>query len=134
MKTARTPIALALLTLLAASAALAEGPAAKVPLGLDDLFRVRVAREVRVSPDLRHATAFVLPRGGIEAWDRPGEPLHDPQGLAGFCTELRARIAPPVRLVEIGAHINDAGFSDTVLEIFDDWVARGRIAPGQRLS
>jgi len=82
----------------------------------------------------RGPTAFVLPRGGIEAWDRPGEPLHDPQGLAGFCTELRARIAPPVRLVEIGAHINDAGFSDTVLEIFDDWVARGRIAPGQRLS
>lgn len=82
----------------------------------------------------RGPTAFVLPRGGIEAWDRPGEPLHDAQGLAAFGAELRAHLAPPVCLVETDAHINDAGFTDAVLEIFDDWVARGHIVPGLRVS
>jgi len=82
----------------------------------------------------RGPTAFVLPRGGIEAWDRPGEPLHDADGLSAFCAELRAHLRAPVRLVELDAHINDAAFTDAVLEIFDDWVARGSIAPGRRLS
>ena len=59
MKTARAPFALALLTLLAAAAALAEAPAAKAPLGLADLFRVRAAREVRISPDGK-AVAFLV--------------------------------------------------------------------------
>ena len=58
MKTARAPFALALLTLLAATAALAEAPAAKAPLGFADLFRVRAAREVRISPDGK-AVAFL---------------------------------------------------------------------------
>ncbi len=59
MKTARTPIALALLTLLAGSAALAEAPAAMAPLGLADLFRVRVARDARISADGK-AVAFLV--------------------------------------------------------------------------
>ena len=59
MKTARAPFALALLTLLAATAALAEAPAAKAPLGLADLFRVRAAREVRISQDGK-AVAFLV--------------------------------------------------------------------------
>ncbi|HMM34863.1 MAG TPA: S9 family peptidase, partial [Thermoanaerobaculia bacterium] len=51
--------ALALLTLLAAAAALAEAPAAKAPLGLADLFRVRAAREARISADGK-AVAFLV--------------------------------------------------------------------------
>ena len=58
MKTARTPIVLALLTLFAASSTLAESPSAKA-LGLEDLFRVRVAREARISPD-GTAVAFLV--------------------------------------------------------------------------
>lgn len=76
-------------------------------------------------------TAFVLPSQGIEGWDRPGEPLHDAPALAAFCDELRRSIKPPVRFVELDAHINDAIFTDTVLSIFDQWVAEGRIAPGR---
>nr|WP_316638674.1 Tm-1-like ATP-binding domain-containing protein [uncultured Roseateles sp.] len=75
-------------------------------------------------------TALVLPRGGIEAWDRPGEPLHDPEGLSAFCDELRAQLRPPVQLLELEAHINDDAFSDAVLAVFDDWVARGLFASG----
>lgn len=71
--------------------------------------------------------AFVLPTRGIEAWDRPGEPLNDPAGLQAFCEEVRGTMPPSVRFEEIDAHINDAAFSDTVLRIFDDWVAAGHI-------
>lgn len=76
-------------------------------------------------------TAFVSPLRGIEAWDRPGEGLHDPEGLAAFSDEIRRSVAAPVRLVEIDAHINDPLFTDTVLGIFDEWVREGRIVPGR---
>lgn len=75
-------------------------------------------------------TAFVSPLRGIEAWDRPGEGLHDPEGLAAFSDEIRRRVEAPVRLVEIDAHINDPLFCETVLGIFDQWVSEGRIVPG----
>ena len=74
---------------------------------------------------------MILPKHGVEEWDRPGEPLHDPEGLAAFSDELRSVIQAPVNLVEIPAHINDAAFAETVLEVLDDWVAKGIVAPGQ---
>jgi uncharacterized protein (UPF0261 family) len=86
-----------------------------------------------VAEKLRKAagpTAFISPLRGIEAWDRPGEGLHDPEGLAAFTDEIRRSVQAPVRLVEIDAHINDALFTDTVLEIFDGWVRDGHIVPG----
>lgn len=76
--------------------------------------------------------AFVLPTGGIEAWDRPGEPLNDPEGLRAFCDEMRTTMPPSVQFEEIESHINDAEFSDAVLRIFDDWVSAGHIPAGAR--
>ena len=76
-------------------------------------------------------TAYILPRGGVEAWDRPGEPMHDPQALAAFLAEARASAPGNVDLVEIDGHINDAGFADTALAIFDKWAAAGLIAPAR---
>ena len=73
-------------------------------------------------------TCLLLPTAGVQAWDRPGEALHDPQGLAAFCEALRAAVEPPVELLERPLHINDAGFCETVLKVFDDWVDRGLIA------
>ena len=75
-------------------------------------------------------TAFILPVRGIEAWDRPGEPLHDAAGLAAFCDEMRRAEWDVVRFVELDAHINDPAFVDTVLAVFDGWVAEGRVVPG----
>jgi uncharacterized protein (UPF0261 family) len=40
---------------------------------------------------------------------------------------VRAQCPDTVRLVEIDAHINDAAFTDTVLEIFDGWMAEGLV-------
>ncbi|MCC7151906.1 MAG: Tm-1-like ATP-binding domain-containing protein [Rubrivivax sp.] len=79
-------------------------------------------------------TAFVLPRGGIQGWDREGQPLHDPLGLAALAAALREAVRPPVEWSEVQAHINDPPFADAVLAIFDRWVAKGLIPPGQQAS
>lgn len=72
-------------------------------------------------------TRFILPNRGCNEWDRPGAPLHDAQGLAAFCNEIRAACPGNVALTELDCHINDDLFCQTVLELFDDWVAQGII-------
>lgn len=69
----------------------------------------------------------ILPNQGIEAWDKPGEPAHDPSGLNAFVDEMRKAIKTPTQLTEITAHINDQAFADTALGIFDAWLADGTI-------
>lgn len=72
-------------------------------------------------------TAFIMPLGGIDEWDKEGGPFHDAAGLAAFADIIRERIKPPVRLIELDAHINDAAFADSAMKIFDDWIADGTI-------
>lgn len=77
-------------------------------------------------------TALVLPLGGIEAWDKLGQPLYDPVGLAAFMDTVRralVTVGPGIQVREVDAHINDPAFCDAVLAIFDDWVVRGLIQP-----
>jgi uncharacterized protein (UPF0261 family) len=93
--------------------------------------RRRIARAV--GEKLAAATgpvAFVLPTGGVQQWDREGEPLHDPEGLTAFVDEMRMAIRKPVELHEIDEHINSETFVRTVLGIFDRWVAAGIIPAG----
>jgi uncharacterized protein (UPF0261 family) len=70
----------------------------------------------------------VLTNQGIEEWDKPGAPAHDPVALDAFLDEVRIAIKPPIQLTEINAHINDAAFADAVLEIFDQWISEGVVA------
>jgi uncharacterized protein (UPF0261 family) len=95
-----------------------------VVLGAGD--RARVARTYceRLAQALGPVT-FVLPLQGSHEWDRDGAPLSDPAAYAAFCDAMRTACPANVTLVEIEAHINDAAFADTVLRIFDDWLARG---------
>ncbi len=86
-----------------------------------------MARRLRMSDAPVHV---VLPAGGIEAWDRPGEPAHDPEALAAFCDEMRAQMTAPLCFTELECHINDQAFADAVLGIFDAWVADGTIRRG----
>jgi uncharacterized protein (UPF0261 family) len=72
-------------------------------------------------------SVFLLPNKGGNEWDREGGPLHDAEGLAAFCDEMRKAVPLNVTLVELDAHINDAEFSDATLRIFDQWVADGVI-------
>jgi uncharacterized protein (UPF0261 family) len=76
----------------------------------------------------RGPAAVILPRQGLHEWDRPGAPLHDPEGLAAFCDEFAAACPPGVRLVTLDAHINDAAFAEAALAVLDGWIAEGRLA------
>ena len=96
---------------------------------IDADMRREVAREIAAR--LRQAKGSVhlaLPLLGIEEWDRPGAPLHDPQGLAAFQTEMLAADCGQASVQALDTHINDAAFAQHVLKVFDDWLARGLIA------
>jgi uncharacterized protein (UPF0261 family) len=75
-------------------------------------------------------TAFILPLRGVNEWDRPGQPVHNPDAMVAFADEVRQCMKPPVQLLELDAHINDPAFSDTVMAIFDQWVAQGYLPRG----
>lgn len=95
---------------------------------IDAAARRDVAREIASRlADATSPTALLLPRGGIEEWDRPGGPLHDPEGLAALVDELPRCLPAKVQLVALDAHINDAAFHEAALQVFDAWVAQGLI-------
>ncbi|MBK9363400.1 MAG: Tm-1-like ATP-binding domain-containing protein [Rubrivivax sp.] len=75
----------------------------------------------------RGPSCLLLPMRGVEQWDRPGEPLHDPEGLSAFLGAMRAALPAQVRGIELDAHINDEAFAAAALQVFDDWVAQGLI-------
>jgi uncharacterized protein (UPF0261 family) len=77
-------------------------------------------------------TCLLLPTRGVEQWDQPGEPLHDPEGLAAFLDAMRAALPSGTPCIELDAHINDAAFCAAALQVFDEWVARGHIPAGRR--
>ncbi|WP_127561168.1 Tm-1-like ATP-binding domain-containing protein [Nioella ostreopsis] len=79
----------------------------------------------RALAEARGETVLLLPLGGCGEWDRPGADLHNPEGLAAFCEEMRVSCPANVRLEEIDAHINDEAFATRALEIFDGWRVRG---------
>jgi uncharacterized protein (UPF0261 family) len=76
-------------------------------------------------------TAFLLPRHGIHAWDRVGQPMHEPTVHAAFADEFRRHIKPPTELHDLELHINDEAFLDLALSIFDQWVDEGRVPRAQ---
>ena len=75
-------------------------------------------------------THLLLPLHGVEAWDLPGEPLHDATGLQAFIDTVRAYPNPRFVVEEVAAHINEEAYAERVLSLFDSWVAQGRILPG----
>jgi uncharacterized protein (UPF0261 family) len=77
-------------------------------------------------------TMLLLPVGGCGEWDRPGADLHDRDGLAAFCDEIRKTSPDNITLRELDCHINDAEFADTALAVFDDWCAQGIVVPGNK--
>jgi uncharacterized protein (UPF0261 family) len=76
-------------------------------------------------------TAVLLPRMGIHAWDRPGQPLSDPMAHAAYMDEFRLALQPPVEVHDLEMHINDPQFVVKALEIFDRWVEAGLIPTPQ---
>ena len=72
-------------------------------------------------------TTFIMPKGGCNEWDRPGADLHDAEGLTAFIDAIEAALPSAIDYVPLDAHINDAEFCETVLRIFDGWVADGTV-------
>ena len=75
-------------------------------------------------------TCLLLPSAGIEQWDRPGQPLHDPEGLQTFMDEMHRVISPAIDVRQVDAHINDEAFAQAALAVFDEWVLAGLVPPG----
>lgn len=69
----------------------------------------------------------LLSTRGIEEWDKPGEPAHDPEALAEMVDEFRTATKAPVHLTEVACHINDQPFADAALAILDGWIADGTV-------
>ncbi|MEM8591403.1 MAG: Tm-1-like ATP-binding domain-containing protein [Pseudomonadota bacterium] len=70
---------------------------------------------------------FLMPREGIEEWDKEGEPAHDPEALAEMVAEVEKAVEPPLALTMLDCHINDAAFAEAALAVLDDWVAEGDV-------
>ncbi|MEM9851671.1 MAG: Tm-1-like ATP-binding domain-containing protein [Pseudomonadota bacterium] len=70
---------------------------------------------------------FLMPRKGIEEWDRPGEPAHDPEALADMVDEVTKVVSSPVALTMLDCHINDAAFAEAALAVLDGWIADGTV-------
>ncbi|MEL7099848.1 MAG: Tm-1-like ATP-binding domain-containing protein [Pseudomonadota bacterium] len=99
--------------------------------GLNAEERRETAREIAKRLKTSDTPAHVLlTNQGIEEWDKPGEPAHDPEAFAEFCDEMRAQMTAPLQFTELDCHINDQAFADAVLDIFDGWVAVGTIKKG----
>ena len=100
-------------------------------VGAKHELRRRVARTI--AQRLAQAcgpTFLLLPARGIEEWDRPGEPMHDPAGLNAFMDEMVDAVPPGTSVRCVDAHINDEAFVRAVLDVFDTWVREGRVALG----
>ncbi|MFT6659310.1 Tm-1-like ATP-binding domain-containing protein [Maritalea sp.] len=91
--------------------------------------RRQVARELALRAAESTAPVHIIsPKHGIEEWDKPGEPAHEPDNHAAFVEELAKSVQAPVGFTELDCHINDAEFCATALAIFDEWLAQGLIA------
>ena len=64
--------------------------------------------------------AMVVPTEGFSRYDKVDSPagFYDPQTRKEFLVELKKRIDPSVRYVEVNAHINDPKFADTIAKVF----------------
>lgn len=102
-------------------------------LSLEPAERVKVVGII--ADKLSQATgpcAFILPKGGIHEWDRPGQILHDQKAIDAVNYEIEKLVTPVVtEFYSLDAHINDDAFADTALNIFDNWVASGLIPAAQ---
>ncbi|NIZ62034.1 hypothetical protein DL239_13715 [Sedimentitalea sp. CY04] len=74
--------------------------------------------------------ALLLPTGGCNEWDRPGADLHDADGLAVFCDEIKSCCPDAVDLHVLDCHINDQEFTTAALKVFDFWLENGTVKAG----
>ena len=74
-------------------------------------------------------TAVLMPRRGVSAIDRDGQPFWWPEADTALFQSLRNWMSPHVRLIELDLHINDPEFAQTaartLLEMMEKMTHRG---------
>lgn len=75
----------------------------------NDLLGKEIAEKASAA---RGATSVLVPRGGVSAIDRPGQPFWWPEADAALFQSLRNWISPQVELMELDLHINDPAFAE----------------------
>jgi uncharacterized protein (UPF0261 family) len=61
---------------------------------------------------------IVLPLRGVSAIDREGQPFYDREADEALFNAIRNHVAPPVKLVEVDAHINEEAFAKRLFQEF----------------
>jgi uncharacterized protein (UPF0261 family) len=73
----------------------------------------RLGREIaQKASAARGPTAVLVPRRGVSAIDREGQPFWWPEADAALFQSLRNWMSPAVRLVELDLHVNDPAFAE----------------------
>ena len=62
--------------------------------------------------------AMMVPLRGYSMLNREGHVLYDEPSNLAYVESMRQTLEPEVKLIEIGAHINDRAFADAVVETF----------------
>jgi uncharacterized protein (UPF0261 family) len=71
----------------------------------------------------RGPTAVLVPRRGVSALDREGQPFWWPEADAALFQSLRNWMSPGVRLLEVDLHINDPEFAATASRVLREMLA-----------
>lgn len=96
--------------------------------GLSGTERRAVVRDVVARLETAKGPVHVLmPRHGIEAWDKEGGVAYDPDALADMVDEMEQAVRAPLALSMLECHINDAAFADAALGVLDAWIADGTV-------
>ena len=72
----------------------------------DDCVRLAAMIADKVNRAIRPATV-VVPLKGWSAIDDDGEPFFEPETNLVFISELKSRLSPKVKVIEVNTHIND---------------------------
>jgi uncharacterized protein (UPF0261 family) len=70
-------------------------------------------------------TRFVMPRKGVSAIDREGQPFFDEAADDAFLSSLKRSLSPAIRLTEMDLHINDPAFADECVRQLLEIIQRG---------
>lgn len=90
--------------------------------------RRQVARELaKRAAENKAPTHIISTIKGVEEWDKPGEPAHEPKNHAAFVKELASAVQPSVGFSELDCHINDQEFCEEALRVFDSWLENGTV-------
>jgi len=68
----------------------------------------------------RGPVTVLIPRQGVSAIDKPGQPFYSPEALIAYRRALKETLSPAVKLVELDAHINDESFARAATDLLID--------------